>query len=127
MFNRNRVEIFRNMFSVAVTMHKKRLRTVSSSGNVHSCLEEITGIHGIERELRSLNSKLHSLVLDQSKGNLPSLKQVYCDMAIAKKRTRVCFTSKPSSRLSSPEERVSSKLSKYSSKVTDSQERRLQH
>ena len=127
MFNRNRVEIFRNMFSVAVTMHKKRLRTVSSSGNVHSCLEEITGIHGIERELRSLNSKLHSLVLDQSKGNLPSLKQVYCDMAIAKKRTRVCFTSKPSSRLNSPEERVSSKLSKYSSKVTDSQERRLQH
>lgn len=125
MFSRNRTEIFRNMFSVAVNMKKRRLRTVSSSGNVHSCLEDITGIHGIERELRTLSSQLHSLTLAQGKDAMPSLKQVYCDMAVAKKRTRLCFTSKPCSRLSSPEERVSSKLSKYSSKVTDSQERRL--
>lgn len=125
MFTRNRTEIFRNMFSLAVNMRKKRLRTVSFGGNVRSNLEEITGVRGIDRELRDLKTKLHSLTLDQTKGSMPSLKQVYCDMAIAKKRSRICFTSKPSSRVSSPEEGLSSKLSRHSSKATDSIERRF--
>lgn len=125
MFTRNRTEIFRNMFALAVNMRKKRLRTVSFSGNVRSNLEEITGVRGIDRELRDLKAKLHSLTLDQTKGSMPSLKQVYCDMTIARKRTRICFTSKPNSRMSSPEEGLSSKLSRQSSKATDSIERRF--
>ena len=103
LYTKNRQEIFKNIYTVATKMGKKHKRTVTSSGYRCGDLEGVTGVRGIERQLRTLHSKLNLLTLNQDK---TTLKQAYCDMALARKRAKFAFTSKPATRLNSPQDKI---------------------